>query len=245
MNICLKGNALEGALGDNIFFLIVEYVAMGCCGMVGGMWAIRKKYDVFAIIATSWITALGGGIVRDVLLGALPPVGIADHGFVITGLLSGVIVAVAHPEIDKWRWFMLTIDALALGLFAVNGTAKGLDFHMSGTTSVFLGMATALGGGLIRDMILNQVPVIVRDKHWYALPAAFGCVLTVFVVKAKHAGYFGLTVEILLDVLIVALVVAMRLLSVKLDLTLFGAMNRTEPIKVRRPRIRRINNRRR
>ena len=121
---------MEGALGDNIFFLIVEYVAVGCCGMVGGLWAIRKKYDVFAIITTSWITALGGGIVRDVLLGALPPVGIADHGFVIAGLLSGIIVAIAHPEIDKWRWFMLTIDALALGLFAVNGTAKGLDLSL-------------------------------------------------------------------------------------------------------------------
>lgn len=153
-------------------------------------------------------------------------------------------MAVAHPEIDKWRWFMLTLDALALGLFAVNGTAKGLDFHMSGMASVFLGMATALGGGLIRDMILNQVPVIVRDKHWYAFPASVGCILTVCVVKARYAGYFGLTVEILLDILIVALVVAMRLLSVKLDLTLFGAMNRTEPIKVRRPRIRHINNRR-
>ena len=234
---------MEGALGDNIFFLIVEYVAMGCCGMVGGMWAIRKKYDIFAIITTSWITALGGGIVRDVLLGALPPVGIADRGFVFTGLLSGVIVAVAHPEIDKWRWFMLTIDALALGLFAVNGTAKGLDFHMSGLTSVFLGMATALGGGLIRDMILNQVPVIVRDKHWYAVPAAVGCVLTVFVAKAKHAGYIDVTTEIILDVLIVALVVAMRLMSVKFDLTLLGAVNRTEPIKMRRPHIRRLKNR--
>ena len=240
----VKGNALEVALGDNIFFLIVEYVAMGCCGMVGGMWAIRKKYDVFAIITTSWLTALGGGIVRDVLLGALPPVGIADRGFVITGLLSGVIVAIAHPEIDKLRWLMLTLDALALGLFVVNGTAKGLEFHMSGMASVFLGMATAIGGGLIRDMMLNQVPVIMQDKHWYAFPAVVGCVLTVFVVKVRQSGYFDSTVEIILNILIVALVVAMRLLSVKLDLTLFGAVNRTEPIKVHRPRIRRINNRR-
>lgn len=235
---------MEVALGDNIFFLIVEYVAMGCCGMVGGMWAIRKKYDVFAIITTSWLTALGGGIVRDVLLGALPPVGIADRGFVITGLLSGVIVAIAHPEIDKLRWLMLTLDALALGLFVVNGTAKGLEFHMSGMASVFLGMATAIGGGLIRDMMLNQVPVIMQDKHWYAFPAVVGCVLTVFVVKVRQSGYFDSTVEIILNILIVALVVAMRLLSVKLDLTLFGAVNRTEPIKVHRPRIRRINNRR-
>ncbi|MFP1711353.1 TRIC cation channel family protein [Gardnerella sp. DNF00354] len=223
---------MEGALGDNVFFLVVEYIAMGCCGMVGGMWAIRKNYDIFAIITTSWLTALGGGIVRDVLLGALPPVGIADRGFVFTGLASGVIVAFAHLEIDEWKWLMLTLDALALGLFAVNGTAKGLDFHMSGMASVFLGMATALGGGLIRDMVLNQVPVIVRDKHWYAFPAGIGCVLTVFVVKAQRAGCFDVITEMILDTLIVVLVVTMRLMSVKFDLTLFGAMNRKSPIKI-------------
>ena len=229
---------MEGALGDNIFFLVVEYVAMGCCGMVGGMWAIRKKYDLFAIITTSWITALGGGIVRDVLLGALPPVGISDRGFVLTGLLAGVIVAIAHPETEKWKWFMLTLDALALGLFAVNGTAKALDYGMSGMASVFLGMFTALAGGLIRDMMLNQVPVVVRDKHWYAFPAAIGCVLTVFVWKFAHSRAFDVTTEMILDTFIVIIVVLMRIISVKFDLTLLGAVKRTEAIKVSAPKIR-------
>lgn len=229
---------MEGALGDNIFFLVVEYIAMGCCGMVGGMWAIRKKYDLFAIITTSWITALGGGIVRDVLLGALPPVGIADRGFVFTGLAAGLLVAIAHPEIDKWKWLMLTLDALALGLFAVNGTAKALDFGMSGMASVFLGMFTALAGGLIRDMMLNQVPVVVRDKHWYAFPAAIGCILTVFVWKGAHSRTFDVKTEMILDTCIVLLVVVMRIVSVKFDLTLLGAAKRTKPIKVSAPKIR-------
>lgn len=232
---------MEGVLGDNIFFLIIEYIAMGCCGMVGGLWAVRKQYDVFAIITTSWITALGGGIVRDVLLGALPPVGIADRGFVFTGLAAGIIVAIAHPEIDHWRWPMIILDALALGLFAVNGTAKALDFHMSGMASVFLGMFTALAGGLIRDMLLNQVPVVVRDKHWYAFPAAVGCMLTVVVVKAKQAGYFDILTEILLETAIVILVVLMRIISVKYDLLLFGAAKRVEPINVSHSRRKRTH----
>lgn len=234
---------MEQALGANIFFLIFEYVAMGCCGMVGGLWAVRKQYDFFVIMTTSWLTAVGGGIVRDVLLGALPPVGIADYGFVLTGLAAGLIVAVAHTEIDSWKWTMLILDALALGLFSVTGTAKGLYFHMSGMTSIFLGMATALAGGLIRDMVLSQVPVVVRDKHWYAFPAAVGCVLTVFVVKGVRAHLFSVTTEILLEIMIVALVVLMRFMSVKYDLLLFGASKRTEPIRLPKPNILQFKNR--
>ena len=133
---------------------------------------------------------------------------------------------------------MLTLDALALGLFAVNGTAKALDYGMSGMASVFLGMFTALAGGLIRDMMLNQVPVVVRDKHWYAFPAAIGCVLTVFVWKFAHSRAFDVTTEMILDTFIVIIVVLMRIISVKFDLTLLGAVKRTEAIKVSVPKIR-------
>ena len=70
------------ALESNTFFLIIEYIAILCCGMVGGLSAIRKGYDLFAILITAWLTALGGGIIRDVMLGAVPPVGISDRGFV-------------------------------------------------------------------------------------------------------------------------------------------------------------------
>ena len=82
------------ALESNTFFLIIEYIAILCCGMVGGLSAIRKGYDLFAILITAWLTALGGGIIRDVMLGAVPPVGISDRGFVFTALASGVLVAV-------------------------------------------------------------------------------------------------------------------------------------------------------
>lgn len=213
-------------LESNPFFMAIEYVAVLCCGMVGGLSAVRKHYDLFAIVVTAWLTALGGGIIRDVLLGALPPVGISDRGFVLTGLLSGLLVAVIHPEVDKLKWSMLTLDALALALFAVNSTEKAMMYGMSGMTSVFLGMAAALGGGLIRDMLLNEVPVVIRDKHWYAVPSAVGCVLTVFVCKARDAGFIGSVAETALGVAIVVLVVALRLLSVRFNLTVPGAVAR-------------------
>lgn len=117
---------MEIALQSTPFFQAVEYLAIFSCGMAGGLTAVRKRYDVSSIIIIAWITALGGGIIRDVLLGALPPVGISDMGSVLTAFAAGAVTAVVHPEVDKLKWSMITIDALALGLFAVNGTSKAL-----------------------------------------------------------------------------------------------------------------------
>ena len=205
---------MEVALESNGFFIGIEYLATFCCGMVGGLAAVRKGYDIFAILVTTWLTALGGGIIRDVLLGALPPAGVSDKGLVITALLAAVAVAIIYPEVDKLKWSMLSLDALALGLYAVNGTSKAMMYHMSGTTAVFLGMFTALGGGLI------------RDKHWYAVPSAVGCVLTVLVCKGVNEGIVSFPAEVVLDVLIVVLMVAMRLISVFFDIQLPGALAR-------------------
>ena len=151
---------MEVALESNGFFIGIEYLATFCCGMVGGLAAVRKGYDIFAILVTTWLTALGGGIIRDVLLGALPPAGVSDKGLVITALLAAVAVAIIYPEVDKLKWSMLSLDALALGLYAVNGTSKAMMYHMYGTTAVLLGMLTALGGVLIRDMLINDVPMV-------------------------------------------------------------------------------------
>ena len=123
---------------------------------------------------------------------------------------------------------MLTLDALTLGLFAVNGTEKALMFHTSGMTAVFLGMVTALGGGLIRDMLLNDVPMLIRDKHWYAVPTFVGCVLTVFISRATARGWLNLHEAMVCDVAIVFIVIAMRVLSVKFNIVLPGAMVRHE-----------------
>lgn len=219
---------MEVALESNAFFMGIEYLAIFCSGLMGGLCAVKKNYDVFAMVITAWLTALGGGIIRDVMLGSLPPVGIADKGFVITALVSGLAVAVIHPEVDKLKWSMLTIDALSVGLFAVNGTSKAMIMGTSGMTAAFMGMFTALGGGFVRDMLLNDVPMVIRDKHWYAVPSAIGCILTVLVCKGVQFGWLDFTAEVALDSAIVVLVVGLRLLSVKYNITLPGAMERHE-----------------
>lgn len=216
---------MEVALESNGFLMGIEYVAIFCCGMVGGLSAVRKGYDITAIVITSWLTALGGGIIRDVMLN-VTPVGVSDRGFILTALASGIAVAVLHPEVDKLKWSMLTLDALATALFAVNGTSKAMMLGTSGMMATFMGMFTALGGGLVRDALINEVPMIIRDKHWYFVPSAVGCVLTVLVCKATAHGWLTTQWEIGLDCGIVVLVIVMRLLSVRFDITVPGALAR-------------------
>lgn len=223
-----RGVSMEPVLESNAFFMAIEYLAIFCCGLSGGLMAVHKGYDLFSILMTSWLTAVGGGIVRDVLLGIFPPVGISDRGLVLTTLASGLVVAVIHPEVDKLKWTMLVVDALALGLFAVNGTSKALIYHASGMTAVFIGMFTTLAGGLIRDVLLNEVPAVIRDRHWYAVPSFVGCVLTVLLDKALSAGLVTFNAEMIGDVLIVGIVVAMRILSVVFNIQLPGALRRHE-----------------
>ena len=212
-------------LEGNVFLLVIEYVAVFCCGMVGGLATVRKGYDITAIIIASWLTAVGGGIIRDVMLG-VPPVGVNDKGFVLVALSSGVAVAFLHPEVNRLKWSMLALDALAMALFAVDGTAKAMGLGTSGMTAAFMGMFTALGGGLIRDVLINEVPMIIRDRHWYFVPAAFGCICTVLVYKAGTAGWISTRVQIVLDSVIVVVIVTMRLLSIKFDISVPGAIPR-------------------
>ena len=217
---------MQIAWANNTFLQVIEYIAVFCCGMVGGSATVRRGYDITAIIIASWLTALGGGIIRDVMLG-VPPVGVNDKGLVLTALASGIAMAFIYPEVDELRWSMLTLDALAMALFAVEGTAKALTLGSPGMTAAFMGMFTALGGGLIRDTLINKVPMIIADKHWYFVPAAVGCVCTVGICRMTQHGIIGIQAEMALELVTVALVVTLRLLSVKFDIAVPGAITRS------------------
>ena len=177
-----------------------EFAATVTGGLSGGMSAVRARYDIFGCVAIACITGMGGGIIRDILLGAVPPVGISDKVSVLTALIAGCVVTVIHVEVGRLRRTMLIIDALALGLFAVNGTSKALMYNTSGLTAVFLGTFTAMGGGLIRDILLNEVPVVIRDRHWYIMPAVIGSMLTVVVWRWRAHATISMRMEIALDV---------------------------------------------
>ncbi|MBR4399848.1 MAG: TRIC cation channel family protein [Aeriscardovia sp.] len=223
-------------LESNWFFLIVEYLATFFCGIIGGLAACRKDLDAFSIMIAAWFTALGGGTIRDVLIGCIPPSNLTNYWYLGVAVLAGLCVIFLHPEVKKLYWTNTIFDALSLALFTIDGTTKGLAYHMPAITAIFVGVITGVGGGVCRDIILNEVPVIIRDKHLYLAPAIVAAIFTVLVCKAYIFNWINFTCEILLDILIMLITVTLRLLSVKLDWTMPGAVKRNQPLSLHSPK---------
>jgi uncharacterized membrane protein YeiH len=148
----------------------------------GALAAIAGHLDLFGDMVLAFATALGGGVIRDVLMGDLPPSALRGWSYPCTAFLAGAIVFALEPYMQVPRPLLLTLDAGGLALFAVAGTEKALDARIHPLSAVLLGTITAVGGGTIRDLLLTQVPAILRVDV-YATAALFGA--TVLVVTRR------------------------------------------------------------
>ncbi|MFJ9040262.1 trimeric intracellular cation channel family protein [Streptomyces sp. NPDC102406] len=150
----------------------------------GALMAVRKNWDVFGIAVLAEVTALGGGLLRDLIIGAVPPAAFTDLGYFSTPLVAAALVFFLHPEVERTQTAVNVFDAAGLGLFAVTGTTKAYAYGLGLTASAALGLATAVGGGVLRDIIANEVPSLVRwDRDLYAVPAMVGAVIVVLCIR--------------------------------------------------------------
>ncbi|MFB7498235.1 trimeric intracellular cation channel family protein [Streptomyces sp. NPDC056161] len=144
----------------------------------GALLAVRKNFDVFGIAVLAEVTALGGGLFRDVVIGAVPPAAFTDLGYFTTPLLAALLVVFLHPQVERIQVAVNVFDAAGLGLFCVAGTTKAYAYGLGLTASAALGVATAVGGGVLRDVLANEVPSLLRwDRDLYAVPAIVGAAL--------------------------------------------------------------------
>jgi uncharacterized membrane protein YeiH len=149
----------------------------------GALLAVRKNFDVFGIAVLASVTALGGGIFRDVMIGAVPPSAFTDLGYFVTPLFAAALVFFLHPEVERINRAVAVFDAAGLGLFCVAGTVKAYEYGLGLTASAALGLATAVGGGVLRDVLANEVPSLLRwDRDLYAVPAMVGSGLVVLCI---------------------------------------------------------------
>ncbi|AEG44534.1 Uncharacterized protein family UPF0126 [Isoptericola variabilis 225] len=195
---------------------LIEVLAVFVAAVSGGLAAVRKRFDVFGVLVLAWITGLGGGVLRDVLIGAVPPVGISSWRLVATALAAGVVIFVLHPRVERMRRAIVVLDAAALALFVLQGTVKALELDAGPLASVVVGVLTAVGGGILRDVLVGEVPLIFADRQLYAIPALAGAALT---AALWHADLLALWSQ----VLVVALVLGFRLLSLALGWVVPGA----------------------
>ncbi|MFJ3925853.1 trimeric intracellular cation channel family protein [Streptomyces sp. NPDC090022] len=140
----------------------------------GALLAVRKNFDVFGIAVLALATALGGGLFRDLVIGAVPPAAFGELSFFLTPLIAAAIVFFLHPEVQRINRAINIFDAAGLGLFCVTGTTKAYEYGLGLTASAALGVVTAVGGGVLRDVLANEVPSLLRDREMYAVPAMVG-----------------------------------------------------------------------
>jgi uncharacterized membrane protein YeiH len=137
----------------------------------GGLLAARKRFDIVGIVVLSVAAGLGGGMTRDVLLGDTPAVAFREEAYLITALLAAGAVFLFHHQINRLDHAIRVLDAVGLGVFAVSGTLKSLEFDLGPLPAILLGTVT--GGGVVRDLLAREVPLIL-DSDIYALAAVLG-----------------------------------------------------------------------
>ncbi|MET7613535.1 trimeric intracellular cation channel family protein [Streptomyces seoulensis] len=173
---------------DQIFSPSVQHtldvIGIFVFAISGALLAVRKNFDVFGMAVLAEVTALGGGLFRDLIIGAVPPAAFTDLGFFVTPLLATIVVFFLHPHVERIQAAVLVFDAAGLGLFCVTGTTKAYSHGLGLTASATLGLATAVGGGVLRDVLANEVPSLLRwDRDLYAVPAIVGATMVVLCIR--------------------------------------------------------------
>jgi len=167
------------------FYNFLDLAGTFAFAISGAVAAKQRRLDLFGIVAIAFIVACGGGIIRDVCIGAIPPTGLTDWRY----LLVSIIAALAIIFLDKWvqrlNHPVLLFDAIGLSFFAVAGARKAMAYGHNAEVAVLLGMVTAVGGGILRDVLLNRIPVVL-EKEIYASAALVGAVM---VVVGTHLGW--------------------------------------------------------
>jgi uncharacterized membrane protein YeiH len=149
----------------------------------GSLLAARRGLDVFGFVVLALAAGTAGGALRDVLIGATPPVALADWRYAAVCLATALFVFAFAAQATRVERLIRVVDAFGLGLFAAAGTTKALDADLGATAAIFLGVLTAIGGGVARDLLAGIVPVVLRSEI-YALAAALGSIVIVILVAA-------------------------------------------------------------
>lgn len=166
-----------------LFLQVFDLVGIFVFALSGGVLAVRHRLDLFGVLVLAGVTAVTGGIARDVLIGAIPPAALADWRYLATAMLAGAVSFLWHGPIERMQNPVQVFDAGGLALFAVLGAAKALAFGLSPFAAILLGIITGIGGGIARDLLVVRTPVVLQQTELYAVAAMLGA----GVVALAHA----------------------------------------------------------
>ena len=158
--------------------VVLDLLGIFVFAVAGALVAVRRNLDIFAVLVLGGVTGLGGGFIRDVLIGATPPAALADWRYLLVPIAAGLLTFVAHPTIGRLERVVTVLDAFGLALFCVAGALKAVDHGLDPLPAALMGMVTGICGGMIRDVLAGSVPVIFEGVV-YATPALAGATVAV------------------------------------------------------------------
>jgi uncharacterized membrane protein YeiH len=153
----------------------------------GASAAVAKRLDIFGVVFVGFVAALGGGILRDLVIGERPPLAFADWRYAVTAAVTAAAVFRLHPQLARLRTTVLVLDAAGLGLFTVAGTLAALGAGLPALGAGLVGMLTGIGGGLGRDLLTGEIPVVLR-REIYAVAALAGSFTVVALDRLRLTG---------------------------------------------------------
>lgn len=170
--------AYFGEMSATTLLLVLDLVGIAVFGVSGALAGVDKNLDLFGVLFLSVATGIGGGFMRDALIGSTPAAALTDGRYLLVPIVVGLIVFYVHPAMARLSRIFLLVDAAGLGLFAVAGARKALDFGVPAVGACGIGLLTAIGGGIIRDVLVREIPAVLH-REIYATAALLATVIVV------------------------------------------------------------------
>ncbi len=167
--------------------LVADLIGVAVFAASGASAAVVKCLDLFGVAFVGFVAALGGGILRDLVIDAGPPLAFADWRYAVVAVVASLAMFWLHPQLSRLRRTVLVLDAAGLGLFTVTGTLKALGAGVPPVGACLIGMLTGIGGGVARDLLTGEVPVVLR-RDIYAVVALGGAITVAVLEWLRLAG---------------------------------------------------------
>ena len=167
--------------------VVLDLLGIFVFAISGALVGVRKGLDVFGVLVLAGTTGLGGGFLRDVLIGATPPAALEDWRYLMAPVVAGLVTFAFHPAVGRMERLVNVFDAFGLALFCVTGAQKALDYGLTPLPAALMGMVTGIGGGMARDVLAGRVPAVFRGDL-YATPALAGAAIVVVGIEYLEFG---------------------------------------------------------
>jgi uncharacterized membrane protein YeiH len=176
--------------------LAIDLVGTALFAAEGASTGAQARLDLLGMLVLAFVTALGGGIIRDLLIGDTPPSSIRNWHYPAVALATGAAVFLLRAyTYGMNHWLLITLDAAGLSFFAIAGATKALEFNLHPLLATMMGGITGVGGGTVRDLLIGQVPKVLRSDV-YAAAALFGAAVTILCLKLRVNAVFASTAGI-------------------------------------------------